>query len=162
MTRLKYPKTPSVRILGKYKISFIPHLYKYEHQGGTKHAAAILNVPEHAVVKTLVMTTETNLPLIVLMHGDREVSTKKLARLLGVKRVSPCDTDMAQKHTGFLIGGTGPFGTKKKLPVYVESSILLLDRIFINGGKRGFLMEIDPGDLAGVLSPKEINVAIRL
>ena len=155
-----YPVTPAVRSLRAGRIDFIPHLYQYEEHGGTHQAASILSVPEHEVIKTLVMVVDSRRRLLVLMHGDREVSTKQLARELGVKRVSPCDPVSAEKHTGYKVGGISPFGTRKSLPVYVESSIMKLDRIFINGGKRGFMIEIDPCDLEKVLAVKKVNVAV--
>jgi Cys-tRNA(Pro) deacylase len=157
---MDYPVTPAVRVLREQKVSFTPRLYEYEEKGGTKASARELNVDEHAVVKTLVMETEAKKPLVVLMHGDREVSTKQLARTLGVKSVHPCDPAAAQKHTGYLVGGTSPFGTRAKLPVYVERTIFELPRIYVNGGKRGFLVEIDPRDLR-ILSPlTEVEVGI--
>ena len=157
---MDYPVTPAVRVLREKKVSFAPHLYEYEEKGGTKTSARELNVDEHAVVKTLVMETEARKPLVVLMHGDREVSTKQLARALGVKSVHPCDPAAAHKHTGYMVGGTSPFGTRARLPVYVERTIFELPRIYINGGKRGFLVEIDPRDLR-ILSPlTEVEVGI--
>ncbi|HEU4595874.1 MAG TPA: Cys-tRNA(Pro) deacylase [Pyrinomonadaceae bacterium] len=157
---MDYPVTPAVRVLREQKVSFVPRLYDYEERGGTRRSAEELGVDEHAVVKTLVMETEARKPLVVLMHGDREVSTKQLARALGVKTVSPCDPQAAQKHTGYLIGGTSPFGTRARLPVYVERTIFQLPKIYINGGKRGFLVEIEPKDLR-ILSPlEEVEVAI--
>jgi Cys-tRNA(Pro) deacylase len=157
---MDYPVTPAVRVLREKKVAFAPHLYEYEERGGTRASAAELGVDEHAVVKTLVMETEAKKPLVVLMHGDREVSTKQLARTLGVKSVHPCDPAAAQKHTGYMVGGTSPFGTRARLPVYVERTIFELPRIYINGGKRGFLVEIDPADLR-ILSPlAEVEVSI--
>jgi Cys-tRNA(Pro) deacylase len=156
----QYPVTQAVRSLRTGKIDFIPHLYRYEEHGGTHQAASILNVPEHEVIKTLVMEVDSRWQLLVLMHGDREVSTKKLACELGVKRASPCDPISAEKHTGYTVGGISPFGTRKSLPVCVESSIMMLDRIFINGGKQGFMVEIDPCDLEKVLPIKKVNVAV--
>ena len=155
-----YPVTPAVRSLRAGSIDFIPHLYQYEEHGGTHQASSICGVPEHEVIKTLVMEVDSRWRLLVLMHGDREVSTKQLARELGVKRVSPCDPVSAEKHTGYEVGGISPFGTRKSLPVYVESSIMELDRIFINGGKRGFMIEIDPCDLEKVFPVKKVNVAV--
>ena len=155
-----YPVTPAVRSLRAGSIDFIPHLYQYEEHGGTHQASSILGVPEHEVIKTLVMEVDSRWKLLVLMHGDREVSTKQLARELGVKRVSPCDPVSAEKHTGYKVGGISPFGTRKSLPVYVESSIMELDRIFINGGKRGFMIEIDPCDLEKIFPVKKVNVAV--
>ncbi len=142
------------------RIDFIPHLYPYEEHGGTHQAASVLNVPEHEVIKTLVMEDDSRRQLLVLMHGDREVSTKQLARELGVKRVSPCDPISAEKHTGYKVGGISPLGTRKSLPVVVESSIMMLGRIFVNGGKQGFMVEIDPCDLQKVLPVKEVRVAL--
>jgi Cys-tRNA(Pro) deacylase len=157
---MNYPVTPAVRFLREQRVEFEPHLYDYEERGGTRHSAEALGVDEHAVVKTLVLETDARKALIVLMHGDREVSTKQLARTLGVKSVAPCDPATAQKHTGYLVGGTSPFGTRTRLPVYVERTIFQLPKIYINGGKRGFLVEIEPKDLR-ILSPlEEVEVAI--
>jgi len=155
-----YPVTQAVRSLRTEKIDFIPHFYLYEEHGGTHQAASILDVPEHEVIKTLVMEADSRWQLLVLMHGDREVSTKQLARELGVKRVSPCDPISAEKYTGYKVGGISPFGIRKFLPVYVESSIMMLGRIFINGGRQGFMVEIDPRDLSKVLPLQEANVAV--
>lgn len=154
-----YPVTPAVRLLREKKITFEPHLYAYEEHGGTARAAASLNVAEHAVIKTLVMQTELRKSLIVLMHGDCEVSTKGLARVIEVKSVVPCDAATAQKHTGYMIGGTSPFGTRTAMPVYAEQSIFRLPQIYINGGKRGFLVRINPTDLRLVLPLTEVQVA---
>ena len=157
---MDYPVTPAVRALREKKVEFEPHLYDYVERGGTSHSAEALGVDEHAVVKTLVMEAEGKRPFIVLMHGDREVSTKNLARTIGTKSVQPCDPQTAQKHTGYVVGGTSPFGTRARLPVYVERTIFDLPKIYINGGKRGFLVEIEPKDLR-VLSPlEEVEVAI--
>lgn len=158
---MDYPVTPAVRLLREKKVEFEPHLYNYEERGGTKHSADSLGVDEHAVVKTLVMETEARKPLIVLMHGDREVSTKNLARAIGVKSVLPCDLAKAQKHTGYMVGGTSPFGTKAQLPVYVERTIFELAKIYINGGKRGFLVSLNPHDLRALLPVEEVEVAIE-
>jgi len=161
-TSLKhYPVTQAVRSLRTGKIDFIPHFYPYEEHGGTHQAASILNVQEHEVIKTLVMEADSRWQLLVLMHGDREVSTKQLARELGVKRVSPCDPISAEKYTGYKVGGISPFGIRKFLPVYVESSIMMLGRIFINGGRQGFMVEIDPGDLEKIFPVKKVNVSVR-
>lgn len=140
-------------------VSFTDHLYAYEEQGGTSVSARELGVDEHAVVKTLVMENELKKPLIVLMHGDRKVSTKELARQIGCKRVEPCKPEVANKHSGYLVGGTSPFGMKTKMPVYVERSILSLEQIYINGGRRGYLVGIDPKDLGRVLPIQEVEVA---
>jgi Cys-tRNA(Pro) deacylase len=158
MSHLDYPITSAIRLLREKHINFTPHLHAYEERGGTRHSAESLNVPEHEVVKTLVMETDRHQPLLVLMHGDQEVSTKQLARLLGVKQVAPCTADAANKYTGYLVGGTSPFGTRKPLPVYVEKTIFALPRIFINGGKRGFLVEMEPRDLKRALSLTEVEV----
>ena len=157
---MDYPVTPAVRVLREKKVAFEPHLYEYEERGGTRRSAAELGVEEHAVVKTLVMETETRKALMVLMHGDREVSTKQLARRLGVKSVQPCAPETAQKHTGYVVGGTSPFGTRARLPVYVERTIFELPKIYINGGKRGFLVSIEPRVLRDVLPVEEVEVAI--
>jgi Cys-tRNA(Pro) deacylase len=154
------PVTRAVRVLRANRIDFIPHFYPYEEHGGTHQAASVLNVREHEVIKTLVMEVDSRRQLLVLMHGDREVSTKQLARELGVKRVSPCDPISAEKFTGYKVGGISPLGTRKSLPVVVESSIMMLGRIFVNGGKQGFMVEIDPCDLQKVLPVKEVRVAL--
>lgn len=152
--------TQAVRLLRDRNIAFEPHLYAYEERGGTKRSAEELQVDEHSVIKTLVMETDSQDPLIVLMHGDREVSTKELARLLGVKSVSPCDPAVAQKHTGYMVGGTSPLGTRKALPIYAEKTVFDLPQIYINGGKRGFLVSLDPNDLHRALKITEVTVAI--
>ena len=154
------PVTTAVRALREARVPFEPMLYPYEEHGGTAHAAASLAVPEHHVIKTLVFETDGRKPLIVLMHGDREVSTKQLARTIGVKQVHPCDTATAQRLTGYTVGGISPFGTRSRLPVYVERTILSLPRIYVNGGKRGFLVAIEPQDLIRVLAPTPADVAI--
>jgi Cys-tRNA(Pro) deacylase len=155
-----YPVTPAVRLLREKKVEFFPHLYEYVEKGGTGESARQLGVDEHAVVKTLVFETSENKPLIVLMHGDREVSAKNLARHLRVKSVEPATPDKASKVTGYQFGGTSPFGTRIKLPVYAERTIFDLDRIYINGGKRGFLVEIDPAVLK-LIDVTEVEVAIE-
>lgn len=154
------PETPATKFLKASKISYTPHLYAYEEHGGTRVSARELGVDEHSVVKTLVMEDETARPLIVLMHGDCKVSTKELARQIGHKRVEPCKPEVANRHSGYLVGGTSPFGTKKAMPVYVERSILTLGRIYINGGRRGFLVGINPQDLR-VLNPIEVDAALK-
>jgi Cys-tRNA(Pro) deacylase len=141
-------------------VSFTEHPYRYEDRGGTRVSARELGVDEHVVIKTLVMQDERRQPLIVLMHGDREVSTRNLARQIGVKSVEPCDPATAERHTGYQVGGTSPFGTRKLLPVYVERTILDLPRIYINGGRRGSLVSLSPADLARVLSPTLVGVAV--
>jgi len=157
---MDYPVTPAVRVLREKGVEFEPHLYDYEERGGTRHSAESLGVDEHAVVKTLVMETDARKALIVLMHGDREVSTKNLARALGVKTVQPCQPKTAQKHTGYLVGGTSPLGTRARLPVYAERTIFELPRVYLNGGKRGFLVSLDPRVLRDVLQVEEVEVAI--
>lgn len=156
----KIPVTPATRLLKQKKVAFKPGLYEYEEHGGTEVAARELGLDEHLVVKTLVLEDEAKKPLIVVMHGDLEVSTKNLARHLGVKTVKPCDPATAAKHTGYMVGGTSPFGTKKRLPVYVEETIFDLKMVAINGGKRGFLMEIDPAVLRELLGAEPVKVGI--
>lgn len=157
---MEYPITPAVRFLREKKVDFVPHLYDYVERGGAKESARQLGVDVHAVVKTLVLETNEKRPLVVLMHGDREVSTKSLARHLGVKSVEPATPEKASKLTGYLVGGTSPFGTRTKMPVYVERTIFGLERIWINGGKRGFLVEIDP-DALRLLQAAEVEVGIE-
>ncbi|HSK72059.1 MAG TPA: Cys-tRNA(Pro) deacylase [Pyrinomonadaceae bacterium] len=156
---MKYPITPAIRVLREKKVEFEPHIFDYVEKGGTKHSSEILGVDEHAVVKTLVFETNEKKPLIVLQHGDREVSTKNLARNLNVKSAAPAAPEKAQKLTGYLVGGTSPFGVKTKMPVYAEKTIFDLPRIYINGGKRGFLIEIEPQVLRDVLEITEIEAS---
>ena len=160
MEKVSYPVTPAVRVLREKKIPFEPHLYEWEERGGTAHSADALGVPEHSVVKTLVMETDARKPLIILMHGDREVSTRQFARVLETKSVAPCHTDKAQKLTGYMVGGISPLGTRTALPVYAEATIFELPRIYLNGGKRGFLISINPQDLRRALAVTEVRVAI--
>jgi Cys-tRNA(Pro) deacylase len=155
---MDYPVTPAIRVLREKKISFTPHVFEYVEKGGTRHSAEVLGVDEHAVIKTLVFETDQKKPLIVLMHGDAHVSTKNLARYLGVKTVAPAAPDKATKWTGYLVGGTSPFGIKTKMPVYAEKTIFELSRIYINGGKRGFLIEIEPRVLTEVLAAETVSV----
>lgn len=155
------PETQATKFLRQHGIAHSNHLYTYEEHGGTKVSSRELNVDEHAVVKTLVMEDELAKPLIVLMHGDRKVSTRELARQVGCKRVEPCKPEVANRHTGYLVGGTSPFGTKKKLPVYIEKTILDLPLIYINGGRRGFLVGVHPHDLLRALIPKVVEVALK-
>jgi Cys-tRNA(Pro) deacylase len=157
---MDYPITPAVRALRAQKIVFVPHLYAYEEHGGTKRSAEQLGVDEHAVVKTLVFETDAGKAFIALMHGDQSVSAKGLARTLAVKSVAPCEIERAQKLTGYLVGGTSPFGTRTRMPVYAERTIFELPRIYINGGKRGFLIEIEPRVLKELLQAEEVEVAI--
>jgi Cys-tRNA(Pro) deacylase len=158
MAKDKTPVTPAVRALRAAGISFTDHPYTYEDKGGTAVSSRELGVDEHCVIKTLVMEDDRKQPLIVLMHGDLQVSTKELARLIGARSVEPCKPETAQKHTGYLTGGTSPFGTKKQLPVYVEETILELPNIYINGGKRGFLVGLVPSDLTMLLQPTPVRV----
>lgn len=160
MKKPDVPVTPAVRLLRAEKVAFTPHLYAYEERGGTTVSARELGVDEHVVVKTLVMEDENHQPLIVLMHGDREVSTKNLARQIGCKSVQPCKPEVATRHSGYPVGGTSPFGTRKRMPVYVERTVLDLDHVFINGGTRGFLVCLAPRDLERLLQPIPVEVAI--
>ena len=155
------PETQATKFLREHAASYTPHLYAYEEHGGTKVSARELGVDEHAVIKTLVMEDETAKPLIVLMHGDCKVSTKELARQASCKKIEPCQPDVANRHTGFLVGGTSPFGTKRRMPVYLEKSILELPLIYINGGRRGFLVGITPQALVQALSPQLVEVALK-
>lgn len=152
-------ETPATQWLRAARIAFSEHPYDYVDHGGTAESARQLGVDEHAVVKTLVMEDDAARPLIVLMHGDRQVSTKNLARQIGAKRVQPCTPEVAQRHSGYLVGGTSPFGTRKTMPVYVEQTVLALPRIYINGGRRGYLVGIDPQVLAGPLGARPVNCA---
>lgn len=160
MGKDKIPMTPALRALKSARADFVFREYKYEEKGGTGAAARQLGVDEHAVIKTLVMEDEDRHPLIILMHGDKEVSTKKLARFLGVKTVSPCDPGRVGRLTGYQIGGVSPFGVKRRMPIYIESTIIDLDKIYINGGKRGLLLEITPQVLLELLRPEMVNVAV--
>jgi Cys-tRNA(Pro) deacylase len=153
-------ETPATQFLRAHGIAFTEHVYDYVEHGGTAESARRLGVPEHEVVKTLVMQDERAQPLIVLMHGDKQVSTKNLARGIGAKSVEPCKPEVAQRHSGYLVGGTSPFGTRKAMPVYVEASVLALPRICINGGRRGYLVGIAPGVLIERLAAKPVNCAI--
>lgn len=155
------PETPATRLLKQHKVAFSAHLYTYEAHGGTALSSQSLGLDEHTVVKTLIMQDENATPLIVLMHGDRKVSTKSLARQIGRKRIEPCAPEVANRHSGYLIGGTSPFGTRRKMPVFVESSILALPKIHINGGRRGFLVGISPDDLKRILDPVEVQAALE-
>jgi Cys-tRNA(Pro) deacylase len=154
------PATPALRVLRAAKVDFEPMLYAYEEHGGTRHASEALGVDEHLTVKTIVLETEQKQALIMLMHGDREISTKQLARTIGAKTVTPCSPDTATRHTGYLLGGTSPFGTRKALPVYAESTLFDLPAIYINGGRRGLLVKIAPAVLDSILHPTRVAVAI--
>lgn len=153
MKEAKLPVTAAVRVLRDHKVEFTDHPYAYEEHGGTAVSARELGVDEHAVIKTLIMEDEHKHPLIVLMHGDREVSTKNLARHLGVKTIGPCAPEVANRHSGYMVGGTSPFGTRKAMQVYAQQDILTLPKIYINGGHRGYLVGIAPQVLDDVLHP---------
>ena len=155
------PSTPATRLLKEQRVPFTGHLYRYEEHGGTKVCAREFQVEEHCVIKTLIMEDEHAKPLVVLMHGDREVSTKTLARQIGCKTVQICNPEVANKHSGYQVGGTSPFGTRKVLPVYMERTILELEQIFINGGARGFLLAMDPKDVAMVLNPVLVEASLQ-
>ncbi|HNY76858.1 MAG: Cys-tRNA(Pro) deacylase [Sedimentisphaerales bacterium] len=161
MTRKDYPKTNAIRCLLQHDIPFEVFTYAYEERGGTRVSSRELGVDEHAVIKTLVMETDAEDPLIVLMHGDREVSTKQLARVLGVKSVAPCEPKIADRHSGYMVGGTSPFGTRRAMPVYVEQTIFDLPQIYINAGRRGMLVRIDPKDMNRALRITPVQVAIE-
>ena len=160
MAQKDYPKTNAIRCLLDHGIAFEVFPYQYEDRGGTRASSRELGVDEHIVVKTLVMETDAGEPLIVLMHGDCEVSAKQLARLLNVKSVHPCDAKVAQRHSGYLVGGTSPFGTKRPMPAYCEAGILDLDHIYINAGARGLLVRIHPKDMSKALNVTAVQVAI--
>ena len=147
----------AIPVLKKHQVSFTEHEYRYEDKGGTAVSSRELGVDEHTVIKTLVMEDENKRPLIVLMHGDREVSTKNLARQIGCKTVTPCNPVVAQKHSGYMVGGTSPFGTRKPLPIYMERTIADLDRLYVNGGRRGFLVSMTPSDLMRILAPTLVD-----
>lgn len=153
-------ETPATQLLRKHKVAFSEHPYTYEEHGGTGVSSRELGVDEHHVVKTLVMQDEAAKPLMVLMHGDCKVSTKNLARNIGCKSVEPCKPEVATRHSGYMIGGTSPFGTKKTMPVYVEDSILALETIYINGGRRGYLVGIKPQVLTELLNAKAVHCAL--
>ncbi len=160
MARDRSSVTPAIRVLRAAGISYTEHPYAYEERGGTAVSARELGVAEHAVVKTLVMEDDHRTPMIVLMHGDRQVSTRELARTIGVRSVSPCTPEDAHRYTGYVVGGTSPFGTRRSMPVYMEKTILDLPRVYINGGRRGFLVGVPPGDIVRVLSPVLVRVAV--
>ena len=157
---VKHPVTLAVRALRGQNVPFTPHLYDWEPRGGTRASSEALGVDEHFVIKTLIFEDDRRQPLCVLMHGDREVSAKNLARFLGVKTVAPCAPEVADRHSGYQVGGTSPFGLKRAMPVYMERTIGDLNRLYINGGARGFLVEIAAADLVRVLSPTAVDVAV--
>ena len=155
-----YPVTMAIRVLRQNRVEFTPHLYDYEERGGTRVSSQQLGVDEHAVIKTLIFEDDAKKPLCILMHGDREVSAKNLARQLGRKSVGPCAPEVADRHSGYQVGGTSPFGLKRAMPVYFEKSIAALPLLYINGGARGFLVGLRPADLERVLEPIAVEVAI--
>ncbi|WP_418647124.1 Cys-tRNA(Pro) deacylase [Thauera butanivorans] len=156
---IRPPETPATRFLKQHGLAYSNHLYEYEEHGGTAVSSRELNVDEHAVIKTLIMEDENARPLIVLMHGDHKVSTKELARQTGRKHIEPCKPEVANRHTGYLVGGTSPFGTRKTMPVYMERSILDLPLIYINGGRRGYLVGVHPHDILRILRAELVEVA---
>ena len=158
---MKAAATPATVFLAERGVAWTEHFYEYVEHGGTGVSSSALGVPEHEVVKTLVMETDRGEPLVVLMHGDRKVATRELARVAGAKRVFPCRPEAAQRHSGYLVGGTSPFGTRKPMPVYLERSVLDLPHIYINGGRRGYLLGMDPRELVRVLSPVLVDVAME-
>ena len=161
MKKPSHTETPATQFLRKNGVAFTEHFYEYVEKGGTAVSSKALGVPEHAVVKTLMMEDESRTPLLVLMHGDRKVSTKNLARQAGRKRIEPCQPEVAQRHSGYQLGGTSPFGTRKKMPVYLERSITELERIWINGGRRGYLVCIAPSEILRTLAPTVVEVALE-
>jgi Cys-tRNA(Pro) deacylase len=160
MARDNLPVTQAVRVLREHGVRYTDHPYDYEPRGGTAVSAREIGVDEHAVIKTLIMEDERKRPLIVLMHGDREVSTKNLARLIGVKHIAACDPAIADRHSGYQVGGTSPFGTRRAMPVYMERSIAELPYLYINGGRKGYLVGITPVDLVRVLQPVSVDVGV--
>jgi len=160
VSKERHPVTPAVRVLREHGVAFSHHPYAYEPRGGTEVSARALHVDEHAVIKTLVMEDDAKRALLVLMHGDHAVSTKNLARLLGVKSVAPCVPAVADRHTGYQVGGTSPFGTRHAMPVYLQRSIAALPYIYINGGRRGYLVGMPPAELMRVLKPEMVDVAV--
>ena len=160
MKEEKYPITQAIRFLRDRKINFSIHLYEYIEHGGTEIASQELGLLEHHVIKTIVLEDELKKPVVVLMHGDKQVSTKQLGRILERKSITPCDPSVVTKHTGYLVGGTSPFGTKTKIPVFMEESIMALEVAYINGGKRGFLVGVSPLDAQKHLDAKLVHVAV--
>jgi Cys-tRNA(Pro) deacylase len=161
MKRPSRSETPATQFLKANGVDYSEHFYKYVERGGTAASSDALGVPEHEVVKTLVMEDDAGAPLVVLMHGDRTVSTKNLARQAGRKRIEPCKPGVAQRHTGYQVGGTSPFGTRKRIPVYLERSILDLEQVYINGGRRGFLVRLAPKEIVRTLAPALVEVALQ-
>jgi Cys-tRNA(Pro) deacylase len=155
----KHPVTMAIRALRAANVAFEPHLYAWQPHGGTRASSEALGVDEHAVIKTLIFEDDRKQPLCILMHGDREVSTKNLARAIGAKTVQPCAPDVADRHSGYQVGGTSPFGLRRQMPVYMQQTILELPRIYINGGARGFLVSLDPREAERVLKPTLVDAA---
>lgn len=160
MAKEKPPVTPAVRFLREASVAYTDHLYPYEEKGGTASSARALNLDEHTVIKTLIMETDLKEPLIMLMHGDCQVSIRELARSIGARSVQPCLPEVANRHSGYLVGGTSPFGTRRAMPVYLEDTVMALDRIYLNGGKRGYLVGMAPSNLIKTLHPTLVHVAI--
>jgi Cys-tRNA(Pro) deacylase len=154
-------ETPATQFLKRHKVAYTEHSYDYVEHGGAPEAARQMNLDPHAVVKTLIMEDEAGRPLVVVMHGDREVSTKNLARQAGLKKIAPCHPDVAQRHSGYQVGGTSPFGTRKAMPVWVEATVLDCPQVYINGGRRGYLLGIAPGVLVDLLGAKPVSVALE-
>ena len=154
-------ETPATAFLKQHRVAYTEHVFEYVEHGGARAGAEALGLDERAVVKTLVMEDEAKRPLVVLMHGDRAVSTKNLARQIGVKRVEPCTPEVAQRHSGYQIGGTSPFATRKAMPVFLEKTVLSLPKIYVNGGRRGYLVGVDPRELVRVLAPKLVEVGLE-
>lgn len=153
----RLPVTPAIRVLRAHDVAYTDHPYRYEPRGGTAVSARELGVDEHACIKTLVMEDESKRPMVVLMHGDREVSTRNLARAIGAKSVAPCAPDVADRHSGYQVGGTSPFGTRRAMPVYLQRTVLELPRIYVNGGGKGYLVSMAPADLVRVLAPTLVD-----
>jgi Cys-tRNA(Pro) deacylase len=162
MAKDKVPVTQAIRVLREHDVEFETHTYDYVEKGGAAASSSALGVPEHAVIKTLVMEDDRREPLLVLMHGDKQVSTRNLARTVGARSIQPCKPEVADKHSGYQVGGTSPFGTRRAMPVYLERSVLELERVWINGGRRGMLVSLDPREIVRVLAPTLVDVAIDL
>jgi Cys-tRNA(Pro) deacylase len=154
--------TMAIRFLQDQGVKYTPHLFEYEEKGGTSVSSKKLGVSEHAVIKTLIMENDSKEPLVILMHGDCQVSTKNLARTLGVKSISPCKPEVANRHSGYVIGGTSPFGLKRPMPIYMEKTIVDLDLIYINGGGRGFLVSMSPQEILRTLNPQLVEVGVPI
>lgn len=159
MATKSLPVTNAIRVLREHRVKWTDHPYAYEERGGTAVSARELGVDEHACIKTLIMEDDAKRPMIVLMHGDREVSTKNLARALGVKSVQPCAPDVADRHSGYQVGGTSPFGTRRAMPVYLQRTIADLPYLYVNGGRRGYLAGMPPAELSRVLAPTLVDIA---